>query len=91
MHIRPEWCKILYHSGLFLLDFRYEKYLSTHDSLTGLYNKSYFFERTRAILQKNPDEEYVLISVKLINYNFITKVFGNLLVNQFIIKLFFNN
>ena len=35
----------------------------------------------------NPDEEYVLISVKLINYNFITKVFGNLLVNQFIIKL----
>lgn len=66
---------------------RYEKYLSTHDSLTGLYNKSYFFERTRAILQKNPDEEYVLISVKLINYNFITKVFGNLLVNQFIIKL----
>ena len=41
--------------------FEKEKYLATHDTLTGLYNKNYFAKKTSEILNENPDKEWLLI------------------------------
>ena len=40
--------------------FEKEKYLATHDTLTGLYNKNYFAQKTSEILNENPDKELSL-------------------------------
>ena len=44
---------------------QYEGYLTNHDTLTGLYNKYYFFDRAQNYLQKNNSGEYLLVSIKL--------------------------
>ena len=66
---------------------QYERYLSNHDNLTGLYNKYYFFDRAQNYLQKNNKNEYLLVSIKLANYGFLSEVFGKYLTDNFIIKL----
>lgn len=65
---------------------RYQKYLSTHDSLTGVYNKFYFFEQAQKILQNNQNNEYVMICTKISNFKFINEIFGNYVVDQFLLK-----
>lgn len=65
---------------------RYERYLSTHDNVTGLYNKYYFFEKAKQLILKNPNKEFIFVSTKLINYDFLNEVFGSYLVQEFIVK-----
>ena len=55
----------------------YQKYLSTHDSLTGVYNKFYFFEQAQKILQNNKNNEYVMICTKISNFKFINEIFDS--------------
>ena len=66
---------------------QYERYLTNHDTLTGLYNKYYFFDRAQNYLQKNNSGEYLLVSIKLANHGFLTEVFGKYMIDNFIIKL----
>ncbi len=65
---------------------RYQKYLSTHDSLTGLYNKYYFYEKAQQILQKQKDKKYLMICTKISNFKFMNEVFGNYVIDQFLQK-----
>ena len=66
---------------------QYERYLSTHDNLTQLYNKYYFYDQAKKIINENPNEEYYMISTKINNFNFINETFGNYVVEQFIQKI----
>lgn len=54
-----------------------EKYRATHDSLTGIYNKEYFYERVRKLLEEAPPEtEYCIVCTDVKNFKIINDVFG---------------
>ena len=38
-----------------------ERFRNTHDPLTGLYNKNYFYEKVADMLEANPDEKYFIV------------------------------
>ena len=56
--------------------FEKEKYLATHDTLTGLYNKNYFAKKTSEILKENPEEEWLLLSSNIKDFKLINDLFG---------------
>ena len=51
-------------------------YNARHDHLTGLYNGDYLFERTRELLDKNPEKEYLLIYADINDFKMINDVYG---------------
>lgn len=53
-----------------------ERYLATHDTLTGLYNKSHFALKSAEILKSHPDEEWLLISSNIKDFKLINDLFG---------------
>lgn len=53
-----------------------EKYRATHDSLTGIYNKEYFYEKVRKILAGNPETDYCIVCTDVKNFKIINDVFG---------------
>jgi len=50
-------------------------YLSSHDSLTGLYNRNYFIEKTKKILSSN-DNLYYIIVLDVKDFKLINDTFG---------------
>lgn len=56
--------------------FEKEKYLATHDTLTGLYNKHYFAQKTSEILNENPDKEWLLICSNIKDFKLVNDLFG---------------
>ncbi len=53
-----------------------EQYNATHDSLTGLYNKEYFYKRCEETLRDNPDVEYFMVSSDVLNFKLVNDLFG---------------
>lgn len=53
-----------------------EKYRATHDRLTGVYNKDYFFELTKEVLELNTNESYYIIVTDVKNFKIVNDVFG---------------
>lgn len=53
-----------------------ERYLATHDTLTGLYNKSHFALKSAEILKSHPDEEWLLLSSNIKDFKLINDLFG---------------
>lgn len=53
-----------------------ERYRATHDPLTGLYNKEFFYEQVRQTLTDNADEKYLLICSDIGNFKMVNDVFG---------------
>ena len=56
--------------------FEKERYLATHDTLTGLYNKNYFAVKAAELLKTNPDEKWLLFSSNIKDFKFINDLFG---------------
>ncbi len=54
-----------------------EQYRATHDSLTGLYNKEYFYAKCEEYLAENPDEEYLMVSSDVFNFKLVNDLFGH--------------
>ena len=52
-----------------------EKYISTHDELTGLLNRSAFEQQARELLD-NSDEEYLMICSNIKDFKIINDIFG---------------
>ncbi len=55
---------------------RQELYTSTHDILTGLYTKQYFFECVRKTLVQNPNIQYTAIFVDVKNFKIVNDIFS---------------
>ncbi len=55
---------------------RRERYLATHDRLTGLYNKEYFYVQVEKLLRENPTEDYLMICSDIRNFKLVNDVFG---------------
>lgn len=53
-----------------------EKYRATHDKLTGVYNKDYFYELTKEVIEANPDDSYYIIVSDVKNFKIVNDVFG---------------
>ena len=52
-------------------------YNARHDHLTGLYNRDYLCERTRDLLEKNAEEQYLLILAQISDLKMINDLYGN--------------
>ncbi len=53
-----------------------QRYLASHDQLTGLYNRIRFTQEVENVLQANPSEEYVLICSYLRKFQLVNDIFG---------------
>ncbi|MDD3367702.1 MAG: EAL domain-containing protein [Lachnospiraceae bacterium] len=53
-----------------------QEFLMTHDTFTGLYNKSYFYQRVKAMLMQNPDERYCMICSNISKFKLINDTYG---------------
>lgn len=53
-----------------------------HDRLTGLYNRDYLYERTRELLDANPDEPFLIISAEISDLKVINDLYGNAFGDQ---------
>ncbi len=59
-----------------LTSHRNERFLATHDKLTELYNREYFYYKTAYLLNHNPDKEYVMICSNISQFKLINDIFG---------------
>ncbi|MDD7712463.1 MAG: EAL domain-containing protein [Lachnobacterium sp.] len=57
-------------------DLQAERYRATHDPLTGLYNKEFFYEKVRQRLDEQPEEQFILICSDIGNFKIVNDVFG---------------
>lgn len=64
-----------------------EKYRATHDQLTGLYNKEYFYDVVENMLRENNDEEYNIIVTDVKNFKIVNDVFGVSKGDELLIKI----
>ena len=64
-----------------------ENYLATHDSLTGIYNKEYFYERAEEVLLSNPDTEYLMVCSDIHNFKLVNDVFGTEAGDRILIRI----
>lgn len=51
-------------------------YNARHGRLTGLYNRDYLYERTRELLEKNPEKNYLIIYADISDFKMINDVYG---------------
>ena len=54
-----------------------ERYNATHDSLTGLFTKEYLYESIRKKLEANPDEDYLILYIDIVDFKIINDIFGS--------------
>ncbi len=52
------------------------KYRADYDMLTGIYNKIKFFERTKVVLSKYPDETFVFLRIDVAKFQLVNTFFG---------------
>ncbi len=64
-----------------------EHFRSTHDPLTGLYNKNYFYEKVADMLEANPDEKYFIVCCDVGKFKLINE-FNGIAVGDKILKSF---
>ena len=48
-----------------------------HDRLTGVFNRDYLYERTKELLDQNPDEKYLIITAEITDLKVINDLYGN--------------
>lgn len=53
-----------------------ERYLSSHDGLTGLYNKQYFYEKARKYMSRHLHTELIMICTDVKDFKMINDFFG---------------
>lgn len=53
-----------------------EHYKATHDELTGLYNREYFFEKTNEVLRASPAAKWLMICIDIKDFKLINEIKG---------------
>ena len=56
---------------------REERFLATHDSLTGVYNKDYFCKMVSRYIGSHPDEELLIVCSNIKDFKMINDLFGS--------------
>ncbi len=55
---------------------KYEHYLATHNSLTDMYNKEYFFEQVEAYIKRYDDIEMLMVCTDIKDFKMINDILG---------------
>lgn len=63
-----------------------ERFLASHDSLTGLYNSMYFYEKVKRTLETDTDNEYIMICSDFDNFKLLNNVLGTEAGDNFLIQ-----
>ncbi|MBR6274778.1 MAG: GGDEF domain-containing protein, partial [Lachnospiraceae bacterium] len=66
---------------------REKRYLATHDSLTGIYNREYFIECVEKKLKENPEEQYVIVTSNYKNFKFLNDIYGREFCDNLLVML----
>ena len=53
-----------------------EQYKANHDSLTGLYNREYFYMQAEQMLKEHPDTEYIIACSDIRDFKIVNDVYG---------------
>ncbi len=53
-----------------------ERFRATHDSLTGVYNRERFFERTRQLIDEDPDKKRYMVCSDIKDFKMVNELFG---------------
>lgn len=64
-----------------------ERYAATHDFLTGLYNREYFYKQAERCLQLHPDERYLMICSDIRNFKMINDIFGRETADRLLVNM----
>ena len=64
-----------------------EHYFATHDRVTGLYNKEFFYEQSRKCLEENDGEEMLMICSDVKNFKLVNDVFGTRAGDELLSKI----
>lgn len=64
-----------------------ERYAATHDYLTGLYNREYFYAQAERCLRLHPDERYLMICSDIRNFKMINDIFGKEAADQLLVDM----
>lgn len=67
--------------------YKEEKYRISHDRLTGLLNKEYFYIAAEKILKRNSKEAYYIVCSDIKNFKMVNDVFGNKAGDEMLIKV----
>ena len=59
-----------------IANYQKEHYRMTHDELTGLYNKEYFYEQVEQVLANNPEKKYYLMCTNISGFKIYNELFG---------------
>ncbi|MCR5585176.1 MAG: EAL domain-containing protein [Lachnospiraceae bacterium] len=51
-------------------------YRATHDSLTGLYTREYFYDQCEHLIKGNPDKNYYMVCSDIANFKIVNELFG---------------
>ena len=54
-----------------------ERFLATHDALTGLYNKGYFCQKAQEYINSHPEEELLIICSNIKDFKMINDLYGD--------------
>jgi len=64
-----------------------ERYRSTHDMLTGLYNREYFYEEVHHKIEEQPDRESYMVCMDIKDFKLVNDLFGVQTGDAILIKL----
>lgn len=64
-----------------------ERYRATHDPLTGLYNKEFFYEQVWQTLTEHGEDDYILICSDIGNFKMVNDVFGTECGDKVLIRI----
>ena len=55
---------------------KHQRFLNTHDLLTGIYNKESFYEKAALMLEANPDKKYCMVCSDIGNFKLVNEIYG---------------
>lgn len=62
-------------------------YYATHDKLTGLWNRDYFFEMVQKVLSDNPDRKFLMIASDISQFKLFNEILGIRAGNELLLTI----
>lgn len=62
-------------------------YNATHDKLTGLWNREFFFEMCRQVLKANPDRRFLMLATDIENFKMFNAILGRKVGDDLLVSI----
>ncbi|MCR4604544.1 MAG: EAL domain-containing protein [Eubacterium sp.] len=64
-----------------------ERFVATHDRLTGLYNADYLYSRVEKTLKENPNQRYIVVTSDIKGFKMVNDIYGTRTGDDILIKI----